>query len=187
MGKAVNDNGELTTAAKTWQSGLVGVTPQQLAKGMERATLSNGTWCPSLPEFRSMCIKRDDVPCVQDIVKILLNEPYTPGNVSERYQHSLAYAIAQHGRFMRDLMRSGTHEQCDKMVSSIYDELMIIGWDDFKPEHYEKRTAIEVKKSSREFALENLAKIKKSLNESIERDEKNAMINRLNRIMGGHL
>jgi hypothetical protein len=64
---------------------------------------------------------------------------------------------------------------------------MISGWDDFKHEHYEKRAAIEVKKSSREVALENLAKIKKSLNESIERDEKNAMINRLNRIMGGHL
>lgn len=184
MGDPVDTSGELSVSAKTWQSGLTGITPQQLAKGMERATLSNSTWCPSLQEFRAMCFKRDDVPCVQDIVKILINEPYTAGNVVERYQHSLAYAIARHKQFSVFSFRMSSEEKSEKMVSKIYDDLMVTGWDDFLPEHYEKPIAIESKKSSPEFAAECLAKIKENLKESIEQEEKQRVIDRVNRIMG---
>jgi len=52
---AINEHGKLTDAARTWQSGLSGVTPLQLGKGLKALLLSKEDWQPSLPKFRAMC------------------------------------------------------------------------------------------------------------------------------------
>ncbi len=48
-------DGELTDVAKTWASGLRGVTGEQLASGLRACITRVDPWPPSLPEFVSMC------------------------------------------------------------------------------------------------------------------------------------
>src|SRR5690606_24389157 len=43
-------------AARTWAKGLAGVTPQQLANGLEACIVSADPWPPTLPEFRARCL-----------------------------------------------------------------------------------------------------------------------------------
>jgi hypothetical protein len=182
---AIDADGLLTDAAITWQTGLAGITLDQVAIGLKRAIMSGDEWQPSLPKFIKLCVQRDDVPCVQEVIKIIQKEPYKAGNVAERYIHPIVLAIVQNTRFSRDSFRNGSQEQCEKLINPIYDDLVVNGWNDFLPEHYETHVAIESKPSTREFALENLAKIKSNLKAAIEQDERNFMIDRVNRIMQG--
>lgn len=39
----------------TWAKGLAGVTPQQLAAGLEACIVRADPWPPTLPEFRALC------------------------------------------------------------------------------------------------------------------------------------
>lgn len=41
---------------ETWGRGLAGITPQQLADGLETCVTQNFDWPPSLPEFRGLCL-----------------------------------------------------------------------------------------------------------------------------------
>lgn len=43
-------------AADTWAAVLAGLTPQQIAQGLQRLTLQGGDWPPSAPAFRALCI-----------------------------------------------------------------------------------------------------------------------------------
>ena len=47
-------------AVNTWRSTLKGLTPKQLARGIERVRLSGATFPPSAPEFRRLCL--GDIP-----------------------------------------------------------------------------------------------------------------------------
>ena len=40
----------------TWAKGLAGITPQQLADGLETCVTKSLPWPPSLPEFRGFCL-----------------------------------------------------------------------------------------------------------------------------------
>lgn len=40
----------------TWQSGLRGVTPEQIGRGLAACLERVDVWPPSLPEFRQMCL-----------------------------------------------------------------------------------------------------------------------------------
>lgn len=43
-------------AGDTWAKGLVGITPQQLARGLEACITRADPWPPTLPEFRALCL-----------------------------------------------------------------------------------------------------------------------------------
>jgi len=165
MGDAVDDKGELTLAAKTWQAGLIGITTKQLGKGLERTTISHNAWCPSLPDFRAMCLYRDDVPSVTTLVHVLLKSMRSDENVAKRYQHPIALAIAQDTRFLAYEFRSSSLKQCEAMIQPIYDELLQSGFEDFKPEHYEDQKAIahQVSTLSPEEAKARFAALKAAI------------------------
>ena len=143
MGESTAENGELSVAAKTWQAGLSGITTQQISKGLERAALSGNPWSPSLPEFRLLCLYRDDVPSITAIAQILLKSMRTGGTVAERYQHPIILSIAKNRRFDAFQFRTSTMKQCEDIINPIYEELLQNGWDEFKPEHFENQKAIE--------------------------------------------
>lgn len=43
-------------AGATWQRGLAGVTPAQIADGLRACLERDDPWPPTLPEFRKMCL-----------------------------------------------------------------------------------------------------------------------------------
>jgi hypothetical protein len=51
---AFNEDG-LTEAAKTWASGLRGLTGDQVANGLRECVDCGEAWPPTLPEFVKMC------------------------------------------------------------------------------------------------------------------------------------
>jgi len=51
---AINAKG-LTETAKTWASGLRGVTGEQIASGLRKCINCGESWPPTLPEFVLMC------------------------------------------------------------------------------------------------------------------------------------
>jgi hypothetical protein len=56
FGETAIANGDLTEVAKTWASGLRGVTGEQIAKGLHAICARSDAWPPTLPEFRAACI-----------------------------------------------------------------------------------------------------------------------------------
>lgn len=52
---AVNEGNALTEAARTWASGLRGLTGEQIANGLRECVNCGESWPPTLPEFVKMC------------------------------------------------------------------------------------------------------------------------------------
>lgn len=48
----------------TWAKGLAGVSPQQLAVGLEACIVRADPWPPTLPEFRAMCLS---IPAIAEV------------------------------------------------------------------------------------------------------------------------
>lgn len=51
LGKPEKNN----SAFQTWRNGLSGITPGQIARGLEHCIRSGDAWPPSLPQFREYC------------------------------------------------------------------------------------------------------------------------------------
>lgn len=56
---AVDDEGNLTSAAKTWAASLGDVDHEQIINGMRACKDSGGEWPPSIPKFVAMCKGKD--------------------------------------------------------------------------------------------------------------------------------
>jgi len=52
--------GEKTDPDGVWIKVLAGVTPRQIADGLNAVLESGEKWPPSAPEFRAMCLKKND-------------------------------------------------------------------------------------------------------------------------------
>lgn len=50
------EDGKLTVYGDTWAKGLAGLTPQQLARGLEACITRTDPWPPVLAEFRALCL-----------------------------------------------------------------------------------------------------------------------------------
>ena len=44
-----------SSAFETWRQGLAGLSPQQIAMGLQQCVQRADAWPPSLPEFRALC------------------------------------------------------------------------------------------------------------------------------------
>lgn len=54
-GEAAYQDNHLTEAAKTWASGMSGLTGEQVADGLRECVDCGEAWPPGLPEFVAMC------------------------------------------------------------------------------------------------------------------------------------
>lgn len=54
-GSAYDDSAD-SGAGETWAKGLAGITPAQLADGLNACIASADPWPPTLPEFRARCL-----------------------------------------------------------------------------------------------------------------------------------
>ena len=54
-GEMAYDGNNLTEAARTWASGLRGLTGEQIANGLRECVNCGASWPPTLPEFVKMC------------------------------------------------------------------------------------------------------------------------------------
>lgn len=147
---AIDENDNLTEAAMTWQAGLVGITPQQLGNGLKQAIMSREEWQPSLPKFREMCLHRDDVPTVSEIAKILIASYRSDANVVKIYKHPIVFEIALRIKNRDFEFRNSSWVKCEAIIKPIYDELLVSGWQDFKPEHYEEHKRLAAPKPTPE-------------------------------------
>lgn len=161
-GSAVEDN-ELTDAAKTWQSGLIGITPEHIANGLRQCVASSDEWFPSLPKFRNMCLKRDDVPSVSELVDILLIAARSDENIVKRYQHPIAYAIVKSRGFDVLNFRFSNRNQCEDMIRPIYERLLVDGWEEFKPEHYHEVKRIAAPVADKSIGKKYIAEMRKTI------------------------
>lgn len=77
-------------AVNTWRSTLKGLTPKQLARGIERVRLSGATFPPSAPEFRKLCI--GDIP--DEHVAYLEAVRAVPNWSRHEWSHPVVYVAA---------------------------------------------------------------------------------------------
>ena len=54
-GETATEGNNLTEAARTWSSGLRGLTGEQIASGLRECINCGASWPPTLPEFVKMC------------------------------------------------------------------------------------------------------------------------------------
>jgi hypothetical protein len=52
-------------AGQTWAAGLAGLTPPQIAAGVDACMVSADPWPPTLPQFRAMCLGIPAFPAVR--------------------------------------------------------------------------------------------------------------------------
>ena len=68
-----------SSAYRTWQRGLAGLTAEQMAIGMARcATQRKDQWPPTLPEFRALCKGDVSAPYHRSFVRALPRPPADP-------------------------------------------------------------------------------------------------------------
>ena len=53
-------DGRLTEVARTWVSGLAGITGEQIAVGLMACCDMSDSWPPTLPGFRAACLGKKD-------------------------------------------------------------------------------------------------------------------------------
>ena len=51
----VDAAGGQDAATKVWQTGLAGITPEEMRRGIGACLMSGKPWPPALPEFRELC------------------------------------------------------------------------------------------------------------------------------------
>lgn len=54
-GESAIEGNDITEAARTWSSGLRGLTGEQIAQGLRECINCGASWPPTLPEFVKMC------------------------------------------------------------------------------------------------------------------------------------
>lgn len=136
LGAAVDDKGELSESARTWQKGLVGVTVDNLKTAFDALILKNHEWPPSLPEFRKLCLSgvKANAPSLDEIVSMLISVSTRQGSLARRYRHPMALAVSLACR--RDgvdmfAIRSAKLVDAKRMVKPVYELLLESGWADW--------------------------------------------------------
>lgn len=94
-----------SASVNTWRSTLKGLTPKQLARGIERVRLSGSTFPPSAPEFRQLCL--GDIP--DEHAAYLEAVRAVPNWSRHEWSHPVVYvAAAEMGTW--ELGHSSEHE-----------------------------------------------------------------------------
>jgi hypothetical protein len=164
-GTSVDDIGNLTPKALSWQKWLSGITSQQLKNAFKLLVLEGNQWPPTLPEFRKLCLSRnfEDIPTVDDVYKILAFNKGKEGSVKDRYQHPLVFRISE----LVDLsmVRGAIPKIAMPLITNVYDRLLKSGWPDWKPEHLFKPNLIENKPTevNKQIGRKSFSEIRKSL------------------------
>lgn len=76
-GEYAQADGRATNTVETWRKGLAGITPEQVAAGLEACLAQGAEWPPTLPEFRKLC-KPTAAPYHQAFPKALPASPSDP-------------------------------------------------------------------------------------------------------------
>jgi len=142
MGVEALDGNQLSEAAETWRAGLSGVDLDQITFGLEKLVLENIEWPPSLPEFREICLSKnlENALSLHEIIRILAAVSSRQGSIAKRYQHPLAFAIAQ--QIDMHFLRTASHDAARKMVKPAYDKIVCAGWPDFPAHAFVEKQAI---------------------------------------------
>lgn len=140
MGAAVTADGKLTEAALTWLFGLKGLSVEQLGVGFNALVLDGIGWPPSLPEFRRLCLQREDVPCLSEVVRMLVCVRSRTGTLAYRYQHPLVLALS----CLVDgyALRTAKTAEAERLVRPHYQRLLSTGWPDWPDHAFEHQQAI---------------------------------------------
>ena len=106
----------------------------QMSKTYPSLPKEKQSFPPNSYEFIAFCLKRDDVPCLSEIMPLIALSARIQGSVAEQFKHPLAYAIAKDKCF--DITRS----QCsatafERYLKPFYDKHKST-YPDFLPEHY---------------------------------------------------
>lgn len=107
---AYGEDSSLDGAAGTWAKGLAGVTPAQVAAGLNACIASSDPWPPTLPEFRAKCLG------IPTLAAVRLNpEAQTPFNRLV-WQHLDGYRFRNASADAADRMLRDAYEQAREHV-----------------------------------------------------------------------
>lgn len=101
--------GQLTVAGDTWARFLAGMTPDQLAKGLEAAVCSPSGWPPTLPEFKAKAL---GIPSFSEV----------KAQLADRGGTRHPFAIATWRRLDSWSYRQAPELVADKLLRCAYDD-----------------------------------------------------------------
>lgn len=159
MGKCI-ENGRLTSAAKTWQRALNGLTASHLSVGFAKLKAHHPDWPPGAFEFYNLCQEASDATSIHEAIKILTCGTGDNRTIASRNQHPIVLAIR--GKVDMHQLRTMTSNNAYKLIKPIYDDLLKNGIPNW-PEHaFEEQQSLDKPKPTRnkDFALSNLKKIR---------------------------
>ena len=102
-------DGELSAVAKTWASGLSGISGEEIAKGLHAMCERADAWPPTLPEFRAACLGKKSGP----------NE-YGLDFVPEYYRQQ---PISEKAKLLSSDERDARREAVGEKISALRDAL----------------------------------------------------------------
>jgi hypothetical protein len=132
LGDAI-DGLELSEAAKTWQSGLSGITVEQLGEGFKAVIASGKEWPPSLVEFRQLCLSGllVEIPTLDEIVSHLVLANGRKGTLAARYRHPLALAVSRCPGVDLFALRTAKLVDAKRMIKPAYEQCLKTSWSDW--------------------------------------------------------
>jgi hypothetical protein len=164
MGEVSDGNGMLSVQARLWKRGLSNITTEQISRAVDHLTDNYSNYIPDLGEFKRLCLCRQDVLSINNVVHILANASSAQGSIVDRFKHPMVFAIAQSPDFDAHAFRTLSTQMCTAMVKPIYDSVAVKGWAEFLPEHYEVLLAVgHDKPRNKDTALSALGALKQSL------------------------
>lgn len=169
MGSADDGTGFLAEAAASWQAGLTGITIDDLRTAFKALEANTPEWPPELRTFKALCrgIDINAIPTLDKVVGVLSMASSRPGNIAQRYQHALIFAISHEVDMY--LLKTAKYAEARMMVKPIYEQFINTGWPPF-PDHAfteQKAIAQEAKPRNKDLAKSCLDKIKASIADTI--------------------
>lgn len=105
-------DGRLTTTGDTWRRGLLGITPAQIAVGLNSCIVSAEPWPPTLPEFRALCLGVPSLASVRSAVHAPNRDPF----VRQLWTYLDWYALRTADARSYDRLISNAYEQAREFV-----------------------------------------------------------------------
>ena len=139
MGTVETEDGKLTVAAKTWQTYLAGIIPEQIAHGIGSMTTD---WPPSLPEFKKLCLGSSAHPALDEVANILTVAGGKRGSIAARFKHPIAFFISQQEGYDGLLAKTARTSEIKAHIRPFYDKAVQTGYPGFIAAHFKDFTAL---------------------------------------------
>lgn len=160
---ALKDDLTLSIQGIIWQKGLTGITREMASKGFSRLGKNNSEWPPALFEFADLCWHKENLPSLDEVIKILTCGTGNNSTVASRNKHPLV--LAMRSKTDMHYIRTMTMANIIKTLKPIYTDLVKNGFPDWPAHAFDVQVALAVapKQRDRSLGLRNLSSLRQAL------------------------